>query len=205
VVYLKSLLVKKYPVAQNYTSFNPKNQLYKVFDPDTEYGVFEWQKLAGITADGIVGKQTWSSLLCNQWDGQAGVCKDAATSPGTELPGADQPEGAGQTGNNCNRLISNFASFGGGVSVNSQLSSRCYSTGALVTKALEWLLGLAGMLTVLFIILGGYRYMTAAGNPEGIKYGKKMLQWALIGFVVVMLSYSIVALVTRLFISGQIF
>jgi hypothetical protein len=74
-----------------------------------------------------------------------------------------------------------------------------------VTKALEWLLGLAGMLTVLFIILGGYRYMTAAGNPEGIKYGKKMLQWALIGFVVVMLSYSIVALVTRLFISGQIF
>lgn len=57
------------------------------------------------------------------------------------------------------------------------------------------LLPLAGLVAVLFIIIGGYRYIVSAGSEEQAEAGKKTLTNAVIGLVIIILSYVIVTVV----------
>jgi hypothetical protein len=59
------------------------------------------------------------------------------------------------------------------------------------------LLVVAGGIAVLFVIYGGYQYMTSQFDPEGTKKGKDTVLNALIGLIVVILASTIVKLVGR--------
>ena len=56
---------------------------------------------------------------------------------------------------------------------------------------LNYLLGLVGSIALLFLIIAGVMYMTAAGNEERITTAKKILTGALIGLAIVLLAYSL--------------
>ncbi len=53
---------------------------------------------------------------------------------------------------------------------------------------------IAAVLCVLFVVFGGYYYMTSAGNPEKLERAKKTLRNAFIGFVVVLGAGALVAI-----------
>ena len=65
------------------------------------------------------------------------------------------------------------------------------------------LLALASTVAVVFIILGGYRYITSVGNPEEEKNAKRMIWFAVIGLVIVILSFALVNFVDRLITTGE--
>ncbi len=68
-------------------------------------------------------------------------------------------------------------------------------TGSLRSLALtivNFFLGFLGLLAVLMIIYGGILYVTAAGKQETIDKGKKILMYAIIGIVIILLSFAIV-------------
>jgi len=65
------------------------------------------------------------------------------------------------------------------------------------------LLALASTVAVIFIIIGGYRYITSVGNPEEEKNAKRMIWYAVIGLVIIILSFAIVNFVDRLITSGD--
>ncbi len=52
--------------------------------------------------------------------------------------------------------------------------------------------GIAGGIAVLMIIWGAYQYFTAYGNEEKAQGGKKIITWAVIGLVVIILARIIV-------------
>src|SRR5438876_5244694 len=52
-----------------------------------------------------------------------------------------------------------------------------------VIKVINILLYLAGILAVIFVIWGGYLYITSGGNEESAAKGRKALMYALIGLV----------------------
>jgi len=56
-------------------------------------------------------------------------------------------------------------------------------------------LGVAGITAVLFLIYGGFRYITSAGNEEQAEAGKKAIQNSIIGLIVIILSYVIVIVI----------
>jgi len=68
--------------------------------------------------------------------------------------------------------------------------------GKLLTNIINWALTLVGLLAVLMLIIGGFRYLTAAGNEEATTKAKNTIIYALIGIVIVILAYAIVATVT---------
>lgn len=76
---------------------------------------------------------------------------------------------------------------------------RCDVTGPndLIIKAINILLGVAALVAVLFLVIGGFRYITSAGNDEQAKAGRKTIINALIGLVVVILAYVIVSAVNK--------
>jgi type IV secretory pathway VirB2 component (pilin) len=57
-----------------------------------------------------------------------------------------------------------------------------------IDKVLGYLLPTAAILAVVFIIIGGYMWMSSAGNPEKIKQAQGTLTWAIIGLVFVVLA-----------------
>jgi hypothetical protein len=68
---------------------------------------------------------------------------------------------------------------------------------AVIALVIRVLLILAGALAVLFIIIGGFWYLTSAGNEEQAAKGRKAITYAIIGLVVIVLSYTIVAVVIK--------
>lgn len=92
--------------------------------------------------------------------------------------------------------------IGGGGNLASGIRVFCTAED-LITFVINGLLTLAGTVAVLFIILGGFRYMTAAGNEEASESGRKILMNAVIGLVIVVMAAAIVrVVVTTLQSSG---
>ncbi len=76
------------------------------------------------------------------------------------------------------------------------------TVSGLILNVIKILLTLAGVIAVLFIILGGFWYLTSAGNTERAEKGKVALVNALIGLVLILMSYVIVRVVSGGFTSG---
>ena len=65
--------------------------------------------------------------------------------------------------------------------------------GNIISLTLRFLIGLS----VIFIILNGYKFMTAAGDESKIGEAKKSLLVLIGGLLIIMLSYSIVSFVFK--------
>ncbi len=68
---------------------------------------------------------------------------------------------------------------------NNQLSTfpRC------ISQIYIWSLGIAGLLALLMTVVGGYSYMTAAGNAERAQKGTEMIWGSIIGLALLFGAY----------------
>jgi len=62
----------------------------------------------------------------------------------------------------------------------------------IVQYAINLVLYASGSVAVVFLILGGIRYITSFGNQEGMDKAKQIIKYALIGLLAVMLAYAAV-------------
>ena len=69
------------------------------------------------------------------------------------------------------------------------------SASKLLADEITYIIDFAGIICILFLIIGGFFYMTSAGNEEQSEKGKKILVNAIIGLVIIMMSYAIVRIV----------
>lgn len=65
-----------------------------------------------------------------------------------------------------------------------------------LSRITTWLLGLVGFLAMLALVVGGIRMITAFGNEQGVEKAKEIIKWAVIGLVVVVLSYAVIRIVS---------
>lgn len=64
-----------------------------------------------------------------------------------------------------------------------------------VIAIIQWVLGLLGLIAVIMILIGGFKWMTAGGNEEKVESAKKLLTAAIIGLVIILLAWAIVIFV----------
>ncbi len=76
------------------------------------------------------------------------------------------------------------------------------SFGELVVVTLNVVLLVVGSLSVVFLVWGGLRYLTARGNEEAAEAAKKTIGHAILGLTIVILSFAIVAIISRILITG---
>jgi hypothetical protein len=60
-----------------------------------------------------------------------------------------------------------------------------------------WLLRTVGAVMVIFLVIAGLRFMAAQGNPAKLTEAKKSLNYALLGILVIMGVYVIIATVAN--------
>lgn len=64
-----------------------------------------------------------------------------------------------------------------------------------IGKIVNIMFGLAAIVALIFLIMGGYNYMTSGGDPEAQDAAKSAITNAIIGLVIILLSYTIVIFV----------
>lgn len=78
------------------------------------------------------------------------------------------------------------------------------SVSQFILKIINIALAVAGLIAVLFLIIGGFRYITSAGNEETAEQAKKIIINAIIGVVVIILSFVIVRVISNALISNSV-
>ena len=65
----------------------------------------------------------------------------------------------------------------------------------LIAAAINIILAIAGAISVLFIIIGGFQYILSGANEDLAKRGKTTLKNAIIGLIIIVLSYTVISVV----------
>jgi hypothetical protein len=65
-----------------------------------------------------------------------------------------------------------------------------------VTSIVNTVLSFLALIAVVFVIVGGFRILTAGGNEENVTKGRKTIIYAIIGLVVIFFSKIIVGFFT---------
>ena len=81
----------------------------------------------------------------------------------------------------------------------SEAGTGCVDANTLVTNAVQWFIGIAGAVALIFVVYGGIAYTTSAGDPSKLQKAKSTIIYALIGLAIVGLAEAITA-----FVSGMI-
>lgn len=76
-------------------------------------------------------------------------------------------------------------------SLENPLGSEELSPEQLYGRIIYAFMGITGTLALIMFLIGGFQWMTAAGNPERIKKGRDTLMWAVLGLIVIFSSYAI--------------
>jgi len=64
--------------------------------------------------------------------------------------------------------------------------------GVIVSRAVPWVFGLAGILLLIMLVAGGFSLMVSAGDPKAAASAKGKLTGALIGFLIIFCAFWIV-------------
>ena len=60
-----------------------------------------------------------------------------------------------------------------------------------VGNVLKAVFGLVGVIAVVFVIIGGFKYATSQGDPNRVQQAKNTVMFSLIGLVVTLLAFTI--------------
>lgn len=65
----------------------------------------------------------------------------------------------------------------------------------IAASIINIMLGFLGILAVIIILIGGFKWMTAAGNEDGVAEAKKIIVAGIIGLVIILASWGIASFV----------
>ena len=61
--------------------------------------------------------------------------------------------------------------------------------GDIINAAVPYLFTFAGLLLLIYLLFGGFEFMTSAGDPKKAEAAKAKLTYALIGFIIVFTAF----------------
>lgn len=76
---------------------------------------------------------------------------------------------------------------------------RGQTLGQIITTIINALFPLLGIVLLLYLVSGGLQLMTSKGDPKGVEAAKQKITNALVGIIIVFLSYYLVQLVLVFF------
>ena len=81
------------------------------------------------------------------------------------------------------------------VTLKNPLKKEFENPAQAIGVVIKAVMGIVGSIALAMFIYGGLLWLTSGGNPDRIKKGKDILMWAVIGLVVIFVSYNLVNLI----------
>jgi cytochrome bd-type quinol oxidase subunit 2 len=70
----------------------------------------------------------------------------------------------------------------------------------IINDLIKWILLLVGRISLLMLILGGIFYVISGSSPENQEKAKKVVTAALLGLILVLVSYSLINAIDMIFV-----
>ena len=128
---------------------------------------------------------------------------DASIGAGNPQDEACEGRGPIAIGTNIGSCSGFLGCLGGISTPGLNFSSPATFISDLISKILPFVLGIVGFLTVIVIVISGIQFITSSGNPEAAGAARGRLQFALIGFIIVLLAFAITQIVDVIFLGGS--
>ncbi len=77
------------------------------------------------------------------------------------------------------------------IAQKAQIGGGTTDLNTIVGRIINVVLGFLGIVLLFYFLYGGFKWMTAGGNEEGVEEAKTMIKNAVIGLVIVMASYAL--------------
>lgn len=71
--------------------------------------------------------------------------------------------------------------------------------GLIISRAVNYLFVIAGLILLLFLILGGFQLMIGAADPKAKEGASKTITNAIVGFIILFVSYWLVQIIEVVF------
>ena len=71
--------------------------------------------------------------------------------------------------------------------------------GDIFSVLLPYIYSLAGLILFIYLIIGGFEFLTSGGNKDKIQSAQSKLTNAVVGFVIIFLSYWLVKIIEIIF------
>ncbi len=101
--------------------------------------------------------------------------------------------------------VAAFAATGGvdlGLNYATAIGLGTQDVRTTVSNVIKAFMGLLGIVAVVIILLGGFKWMTAGGNEEKVTEAKKLIISGIIGLVIIMSAYAIAQFVVSAIVNG---
>lgn len=72
------------------------------------------------------------------------------------------------------------------------------SIGGFLSGLIPQIFILAMIVVIIYLIWGSYRYLMSGGDPKAVAGAKQQLTWAVLGLIIMILSYMIFQLINSL-------
>ena len=83
----------------------------------------------------------------------------------------------------------------------SGLSTSTTNLKTMIMKVIGIVLGFLGIIAVIIVIVGGFKWMTSGGAEDKTKAARDLIVSGMIGLVIVLIAYTIVHFVSEAFLS----
>lgn len=70
----------------------------------------------------------------------------------------------------------------------------------IAIDTIKWVLSIAGNIILLMLIFSGVHYIISGENPERQESAKKMISYAAVGIVLILVSYAVIALIDKILV-----
>lgn len=69
---------------------------------------------------------------------------------------------------------------------------------SFIQNIIQVMVTLAGLVSVMFFVWGGFKYMTSSGNPESLDTAKKTIMYSAVGLAITLGAFVLSNIVTQL-------
>ena len=76
------------------------------------------------------------------------------------------------------------------------------TAGQLVSNVLQILLLVAGSIAVVYLVIGGIKYVLSRGNEEKVESAKATMGAAIWGLVIIIMSFAIILIISEALLKG---
>jgi type IV secretory pathway VirB2 component (pilin) len=90
------------------------------------------------------------------------------------------------------------------IELNTLASSGLGTQGLTETVAsiIQVIIGFLGVVAIIIILIGGFKWMTSGGNEEKVGEAKKLLSAGVIGLIIILAAYAITTFVISALVSA---
>lgn len=71
--------------------------------------------------------------------------------------------------------------------------------GDIINRSMDYVFLFAGVALLLMLLAGGFKFLTSGGDPKKMQSGQQQVTWALVGFVLIFVSFFIVQIAEVMF------